>query len=108
MCTDPEVFSKAICMSPAFKVDDIDYVKDVLAYHGPRKDLFFYVYNGGVGLENKLMPGIDDMLDALESRVFEQGKNVIWSRNASASHNETAWAHCFPEALLNCMKWEDK
>ena len=46
----PEVFSKAICMSPAFKIQHIDYVGDVLNYRGKKKKLYLYIDNGGIEL----------------------------------------------------------
>lgn len=33
----PEVFSKAICMSSAFKIENIDYVSDIEKYSGAKK-----------------------------------------------------------------------
>lgn len=54
----PDVFSKAICMSPAFKTPTSmgagwDYAKVVATSTGKRKDVFFYIDNGGVGLESQ-------------------------------------------------------
>jgi predicted alpha/beta superfamily hydrolase len=95
----PKVFSKAICMSPAFKVMHIDYVKDVLAYQGKKKDLFFYIDNGGIDLEEKLQPGIDDMLEALQQKGYREGKTYYWVHDPEAPHFESAWAKRMPLAL---------
>ncbi|MHC2991062.1 histidine kinase [Pontibacter sp. HJ8] len=95
----PNVFSKAICMSPAFKVMHIDYVKDVLAYTGKKKVLFFYIDNGGIDLEEKLQPGIDEMLNALQQKGYREGKDYFWVRDPEAPHFESAWARRMPLAL---------
>jgi predicted alpha/beta superfamily hydrolase len=95
----PKVFSKAICMSPAFKIQHIDYVKEVKAYNGRKKDLFFYIDNGGVDLEERLQPGIDDMIVALQEKGYEAGKDFIWVKAPNAKHSEAAWAKRMPVAL---------
>jgi len=99
----PQVFSKAICMSPAFKIEDIDYVKTVNSGSGPKKDLFFYIDNGGVGLENLLQPGVDDMMNALKLKGYQQGKDFIWVKDSTADHNERSWAKRFPNAIQIIM-----
>ena len=66
-----DIFSKAACLSPAFKIDSIynhDFVSPVKNYSGPKKDIKIYVYNGGVGLEEELQPGIDEMMKRLKKR----------------------------------------
>ncbi|MBZ0180719.1 MAG: hypothetical protein K8F36_15650 [Melioribacteraceae bacterium] len=88
----PEVFSKAICMSPAFKFNQVDYVKEVKSYNGEKKDIVLYIDNGGVGLEETLQPGIDEMLEALQGKGYEEGKDYIWIKDNEAEHNEPAWA----------------
>jgi len=95
----PQVFSKAICMSPAFKIEDIDYVDDVLAYQGKKKSLFFYIDNGGIALENKLQPGVDKMLAALKAKGYKEGKDFYWEKAPKAPHSEAAWAKRMPTAL---------
>jgi len=103
----PEVFSGAICMSPAFKIENIDYVKTVKAYQGEKKDLFFYIDNGGVGLELRLQPGIDEMIDALEQKGYNEGSDFIWIHDAGAKHSESAWALRLPKALMLCLSKEN-
>jgi enterochelin esterase-like enzyme len=95
----PEVFSKAICMSPAFKIQHIDYVDDVLNYTGKKKKLYFYIDNGGIGLEEKLQPGIDEMLQALKAKGYKEHKDFVWVKAPQAEHNEAAWARRMPGAL---------
>ncbi|WP_116542439.1 alpha/beta hydrolase-fold protein [Pontibacter virosus] len=95
----PQVFSKAICMSPAFKIMHIDYVKNVQAYTGKKKKLKLYIDNGGIDLEARLQPGIDEMLAALQQKGYREGKDYIWILDKEAQHNEAAWAKRIPKAL---------
>jgi predicted alpha/beta superfamily hydrolase len=95
----PEVFSKAICMSPAFKIQHIDYVDDVLNYTGKKKKLYFYIDNGGIALEEKLQTGIDEMLQALKAKGYHEHKDFVWVKAPQAEHNEAAWARRMPGAL---------
>ena len=95
----PEVFSKAICMSSAFKIEDIDYVRQVRAYRGEKKNLRLYIDNGGIGLEARLQPGIDAMLAALEEKGFQRGVDYFWVKDRDARHFEAAWGKRMPAAL---------
>jgi len=95
----PHIFSKAFCLSPAFKIQKIDYVQNVLNFKGRRKDLTFYIDNGGVGLEEQLQPGIDDMLEALEIKGYKKDKDFFWILDKEARHFESDWAKRMPNAL---------
>jgi len=88
----PDIFSKAACLSPAFKIRDFDFVDNVLNYNGMKKDLFFYIDNGGVGLEDSLQVGIDEMLEALKLKGYEEYVDFVWIKDNNAEHNEAAWA----------------
>ncbi len=88
----PDVFSKAACISPAFKIADIDYVAPVKSYIGAKKEIKIYIDNGGVGVEEKLQPGIDEMLNALEEKGFVEGRDLMIVKDQNAEHNESAWA----------------
>jgi predicted alpha/beta superfamily hydrolase len=99
----PSVFSKAICMSPAFKIMDIDYVSIVLNTK-EKKDVFFYIDNGGVGLESQLQPGIDAMVSALKQKGYAEGKGYSYLVAPNAKHNEADWAKRFPRAVEACLK----
>ncbi len=96
----PKVFSKAICMSPAFKISSIDYVKVVNQSTRKSNGQSFYIDNGGVGLESQLQPGIDEMIKALKAKGFRQNKDYFLIIDPEAKHFESAWAERFPEALL--------
>jgi predicted alpha/beta superfamily hydrolase len=98
----PNVFSKAICMSPAFKIEDIDYVKTVIESK-QKRNVFFYIDNGGVGLETRLQPGVDAMIDALKQKGYKGGKDYFYVVDATAKHNESDWAKRFPVAIIKCF-----
>lgn len=99
-----EIFSKAICMSPAFKIQNIDVVKEVSENSGKKKELLFYFDNGGKGLEERLQPGIDEMIKILKERGFTKGQDLFWLKDPEAEHNEAAWAKRMPEALKLILK----
>lgn len=99
----PDVFSKAICMSPAFKTPgsmtlNFDYVK-VVSNSRKRDDVFFYIDNGGVGLESQLQPGIDEMISALKAKGYQEKKDFVVVIDTAAKHFEADWAKRFPNAL---------
>ena len=87
-----DIFSKAACISPAFKIDDIDFVSNVKYYSGDKKDIRIYIDNGAIGLEKELQPGIDEMLIALKEKEYEENKDLLWIKDSLAEHNESAWA----------------
>lgn len=91
----PEIFSKAACLSSSFKIAGINFVDGVKNYKGEKKPLQFYFDNGGVGLEERLQPGIDDMLSALEERGYKKDEDIIWKKFSDDEHNEAAWAKRF-------------
>jgi predicted alpha/beta superfamily hydrolase len=95
----PEVFSKAICMSPAFQFLHFDYLPYVTDDHGKRRKVQWYIDNGGQGLEIELQPGIDAMRAALEAKGYREGKAYFWVSDPEAEHFETAWAKRMPKAL---------
>lgn len=96
----PDVFSKAICMSPAFKIGGIDYVKVVQETKKKRQGVFFYIDIGGVGLETQLQPGVDEMIAALKAKGYTEGKDFVYVRDPAAKHFEADWAKRFPNALM--------
>lgn len=88
----PDVFSKAACFSPAFRINEIDYVRVVKNYSGEKKNLHLYIDNGGKGLESLLQPGVDSMINALEQKGFEENKDLFVFIDEQAEHNEAAWS----------------
>lgn len=100
----PEIFSKAICMSPAFRNPDgfnyqFNYVTTVQNTESVPDNVFFYMDNGGVDLEALLQPGIDEMLLALDAKGFRLDTDFVFVKDPEATHNEAAWAKRFPDAL---------
>jgi len=94
------IFSKAICMSPAFKIDEFDMVTPIQNYTGPRKKIQIYFDNGGVDLEQQLQPGIDEMLEILNKIGYQPSLDYLWVKDISAEHSEKAWSKRLPSALL--------
>jgi len=93
----PQIFSKAIVMSPALKIDHIDYVSVVQNSNKPSTPVYFYIDNGGIGLEQKLQPGIDEMLQVLtKQHKFEQ---FTWVQDVDGRHSEAYWAKRLPQAF---------
>lgn len=95
----PEVFSKAICMSPAFQFLKFDYIPTVEGTATPPQKVQWYIDNGGMGLERELQPGIDAMFVALREKGYRSGKDYFWYQEPEAEHNEAAWAKRLPIAL---------
>ena len=89
---NPDIFSKTACFSPAFKISNIDYVAPVKKYIGAKKDLKIFIYNGGVGLEEQLQPAIDEMILVLKEKGFVENQDLLFIKDSSAEHNESAWA----------------
>jgi len=89
---NPDVFSNSACFSPAFKISNIDYVTPVAKYIGAKKDLKIFIYNGGIGLEEQLQPGIDEMMLVLKDKGFVEKQDLLFIKDSSAEHNESAWA----------------
>jgi hypothetical protein len=86
----PEIFAKAACLSPAFRHGDI-LARVGTAPDGP-KPIRVYLDNGGVGLEATLQSGCDQMLTLLRMQGYREGVQVQWFHEATAEHNEQAWA----------------
>ena len=100
----PSIFSRAICMSPALKISDIDYVKVVSKPGQKKKQIFLYLDNGGLGLESELKPGIDEMIVALKANGYQEGRDFVFIVDPAAKHFESEWAKRFPEALRIVLK----
>lgn len=93
-----DVFSKAISMSPAYKIGQYDYVSRVMN-DSAKRDLKLYIDNGGLGLEEILQPGVTQMISALKQKGYIDGKDFIFIKDDNAEHNEAAWAKRLPGAL---------
>lgn len=83
-----DVFSKAACLSPAFRYKNLDLTAELKKYTGPKKDIVLYIDNGTIGLESELQPAIDETVTFLKSK----GYAVNYVLATGAEHNEAAWA----------------
>lgn len=66
-----------ICVSPAFKIRNVDYVSVVKNYEGNKKPLKFYIDNGGIGLESEFQAGIDEMLEVLQEKNYKLNEDML-------------------------------
>jgi predicted alpha/beta superfamily hydrolase len=100
-----EIFSKAICMSPAFKILQIDLVSAVRSYNGEKKDIRIYFDNGGRGVDKKLLSGIDEMITVLKDKGYKEGEDYMLVFDKEAEHTESEWAKRIPGALRFLSKY---
>jgi predicted alpha/beta superfamily hydrolase len=96
----PNEFSKAICMSPAFKYKRFNFVDNVSAYTGEKKQIKFYIDNGGDEIDSTLQSGIDEMLLTLKEKGFNEDDDIYWLKDEYAFHSERAWAKRIWRALI--------
>jgi enterochelin esterase-like enzyme len=92
----PEVFSSAMCMSPAFAYNGFSYVDSLRARSWSGNRVPMWIDNGTVGLETQLQTGVDDMgayLDSLQQTFTVRSYH-------GARHFESDWGARFGEALL--------
>jgi len=87
----PEVFSKAACFSPAFKYERFDFVSVVNKFSDTKKPIIFYIDNGGIGIEEIIQPGIDEMISLLEAKGYVKEKDLFVVFDKEARHFESAW-----------------
>lgn len=91
-----DIFSKAACLSPAFKLDQFDILSELKKDTGAKKDISLYIDDGTVGLESKLKPGIDETVNYLKSK----GYNLTYQIANGAEHNEAAWSKRIDKPLV--------
>jgi predicted alpha/beta superfamily hydrolase len=87
-----EVFSKAACISPAFFIEDLDYITPVLESKKRSRNIKIYIYCGGTGLDSLLLGGAEKMLAALKEKGYKKGKDYNWFFDKTGEHNEQNWA----------------
>jgi predicted alpha/beta superfamily hydrolase len=95
-----EVFTKAACFSPAFKIDNYDFIDNVKSYKGKVKDIKVYLNNGDNELDSKLQPGVDEMLEALKLQGYFEGSNYYFHKEKNSMHGEKDWAKNIWRALI--------
>ncbi len=95
-----DIFSVAGSFSPAFKIAEFDYIDIVKKSAEPKRDFKLYIDNGGVGLEARLQPGIDEMISTLKELGYVRDIDFFVTIDPEAEHNEAAWAKRIPEFLM--------
>ena len=85
-------------MSPAFKIQDINYVDNV-AHNTKKRNMVAYFDNGGIGLEEDLQPGIDEMITTLRKKGYRDHKDFYFILDKTAKHSEGDWSNRLPEAI---------
>ena len=101
----PKIFSKALCMSPALKYEnvpgtiDVDYVQTVRESSQPVEPSFFYLDAGNDNIEKLIKPGIYEMLNVLQEKGFKPEHDYVFIYDENASHFEADWAKRFPNAI---------
>ncbi|ANQ49806.1 histidine kinase [Flammeovirga sp. MY04] len=93
----PDVYAGAICMSPAFKYEEFDYID--LIKKDKKREVIFYIDNGGKGVDVILQPGVDKMISHLKSIGYTSGKDLFLVIDKNAKHSEGDWAKRFPDAI---------
>ncbi len=91
-----DVFSKAACLSPAFKINKFDILKELKKYEDAKKDIMLYVDDGTVGLESELKPGIDETVNYLKTKGYQ----ITYVLAQGAEHNEAAWSKRLDKPLI--------
>ena len=96
----PYIFSMAMCMSPALKIYNFNYVDNVKNYIGPRKNIRFYFDYGVASRDSLLIPGVKAMRRVLENKGYNKRGNGYIVRDTDimlfvdlhGEHNESSWA----------------
>jgi enterochelin esterase-like enzyme len=88
---NPHIFGKAACMSPALIAPYLS-ILDSLRNDSSKKNIKIYLDNGTAGLEEKLMPGCEEMVRILKNKGYHAGQDFEWFADQGAPHNEMAWS----------------
>lgn len=101
----PDVFTRALAFSPAFRTPPgmslkFDYVPNIRRTTVPPRNVRLYFDDGGVGLDEQLRPGIDTTLAAVRAHGFRDDVDLRFIADPAAEHNEAAWRRRFPAALV--------
>jgi len=91
-------FSKAVCLSPAFRYNDFNYVEQLRNSSIP-ENLKLVIVNGTEDLDKILQIGVNDCIEFLESVHFPDGDLLYWISQGD-SHTELAWAKQSQKALM--------
>jgi enterochelin esterase-like enzyme len=108
--TYPEVFGAAMSLSPAFRLDGrLDNLPWFEASAGEDlRPVFFYLDSGGQGADALLRPGVEDMVDLLQSWGYRPERNYVFIRDFDADHGVSAWGQRFPSALARSLRGSER
>jgi predicted alpha/beta superfamily hydrolase len=95
-----EIFSKAICFSPAFQIDNYDCIDNIKSYEGKLKQFQLFINNGDNELDSSLQPGVDEMLKVLKQQGYIEGSNYYFHKGKNSLHSERDWAKNIWRALI--------
>lgn len=95
-----DFFSKAICFSPAFKIDQYDFIDNVKSYKGKLKNFKLYILNGDNELDSMLQPGVDEMLEVLNQQGYKEREQFYFYKGKNSLHSEKDWAKNIWRALI--------
>lgn len=95
-----DIFSKAICFSPAFNIDQYNFVDNVKSNKNAKKDIRIYIYNGDNELDSSLQLGVEQMLDELNKQGYKQPNDYYFYRGINTEHGERVWAKNIGRALI--------
>jgi predicted alpha/beta superfamily hydrolase len=88
----PEVFSKAGCLSSVFDNRTASALNLVRAEKMKTHDVKIYFDCGGYGNEGSLKPGMDEIIEIMKEKGYNEGTDFISFFDSKAEHSERAWA----------------
>ncbi len=88
----PDVFSKCACVSPAFDIEQYNYIPFVQNTDSVKKQTQIYIDVGGHGIDTLLQSGVDEMISVLKQKGFDEGENLYYKFYPEATHSEKDWA----------------
>ena len=95
-----EIFSMTACLSPALKIRRYNFVDNVSSSTGEKKDIKIYIDNGDNQLDDSLQTGVNEMLNELKSKGFEQGRDLYFYKDINSEHSEKYWARRIWRVLI--------
>jgi predicted alpha/beta superfamily hydrolase len=99
MVKHPDVFSKALCMAPAFKYKTWDFLSAFEKMPPIEQSLRFYMDCGDDGVDTKILPGVKEMNVVLAKKGYVEGKDYKYIFFPGGKHFESDWAKHFPAAI---------
>lgn len=89
----PDVFSGAVCLSPAFRLRGDSFCLDLVRAADRTPELRLFLYCGqGDTLERELAEGMAEMAGLLKARGLAPGPRLEMVEDLAGQHHEAAWA----------------